>query len=230
MSKTKILVIEDDIEIQKLLVNFLKENDFEVDDAPDGRVASYKLRNGGYDVVLMDLMLPHMAGEEVLESLRKYSNTPVIVLSAKSERETRLEVLRIGADDFIVKPFDLDEVLVRIQVVLRRIHMEKGELLDSRIQYMDLILEIDSNRLVWKDVEIALTAKELKMLELLMRYPKKTYTKAEIYEEVWQDTYYYEDNTINVHMSNLRSKLKKATGMDYIDTVWGIGYRMRGEK
>ncbi|MBR1598665.1 MAG: response regulator transcription factor [Lachnospiraceae bacterium] len=182
--------------------------------------------------------------------------------------ETRLEVLRVGADDYIIKPFDLDEVLVRIEVVLRRTGapgagdngvpagVSKGMISGNTKDYNGLagsiqgaasgggsgnnltavkitsadgklVIYVDENRAAYEDRNLTLTAKELALLQLFLQYPTKTFTKVNLYETVWNDTYYYEDNTINVHMSNLRSKLKKQTGNDYIETVWGIGYRLK---
>ena len=150
---------------------------------------------------------------------------PVIVLSAKSMMETRLEMLRAGADDYILKPFDLDEVLVRIGAVMRRsgITTKKEETLSCG----KLVFDTEDNSVSYDGNPVSLTAKEMQLLKLFMQYPKKVYTKANLYETVWNDTYYYEDNTINVHVSNLRSKLKKASGTDFIETVWGIGYRLK---
>ena len=179
------------------------------------------LKKDSFDLILMDLMLPYMNGETLLYELRKLSDTPVIVISAKSMMETKLEVLRLGADDYIIKPFDINEVIVRIEVVLRRIQTTGGgDILSSG----KLKLNIAE-----KSKPVNLTAKEISLLELFLKNPKKTYTKAELYETVWNDVYYYEDNTVNVHVSNLRSKLKKVSGQDHIETVWGIGYRLREE-
>lgn len=221
----RILVIEDDKEINKMLSSFLKEQGYEVISVFDGREASRKLKEE-YDLILMDLMLPFKPGEILVRELREFSKVPVIVLSAKSMMETRLEVLRMGADDYILKPFDLNEVLVRMEVVLRRTMQEEGEK-PHIYQCKDLVLYPDENRVVFRDKNISLTQKEWLLLKLLMENPKKTFSKANLYETVWQDVYYYEDNTINVHMSNLRSKLKKETGQEYIETVWGIGYRLK---
>lgn len=221
----RILVVEDDKEINKMLSSFLEEQGYEVISVFDGREASRKLKED-YDLILMDLMLPFKPGEILVRELREFSKVPVIVLSAKSMMETRLEVLRMGADDYILKPFDLNEVLVRMEVVLRRTMPEEEE--KSKIyQCKDLVLYPDENRVVFRDKNISLTQKEWLLLKLLMENPKKTFSKANLYETVWQDVYYYEDNTINVHMSNLRSKLKKETGQEYIETVWGIGYRLK---
>lgn len=268
----RLLIVEDDAEIRKILSDFLNENGYEVHEASEGRMASKLMKEETYDLILLDLMLPYVSGDHLIKELREYSNTPVIVLSAKSMMETRLEMLRVGADDYIIKPFDLNEVLVRIQVVLRRSGMREdgGQAASSegkpagdvfctpdgllrlyaeehRVVYIEAPSCVEHNnasdvttreeasaeRIEKADSDqrqeehtIALTAKELQLLQLFLQYPKRTFTKANLYEAVWNDTYYYEDNTINVHMSNLRSKLKKQTGKDYIETVWGIGYRL----
>jgi DNA-binding response OmpR family regulator len=230
MPKGRILIVEDDREINKLLSDFLTENDYETISVYNGREASEKMAAHNYNLILMDLMLPYKDGKTLIEELREYSDCPVVVLSAKSMMDTRLEVLRIGADDYIMKPFDLKEVLVRIQVVLRRsgsagkyISGQKDDVLSCG----ELTFNRNENRVTYGDKNIPLTAKELMLLQLFLEYPNKTYTKANLYEAVWHEDYYYEDNTINVHVSNLRNKLKKATGRDYIETVWGIGYRLK---
>ena len=223
----KILVVEDNKEISGLLTSFLEENGYEITQVFEGNNASSVIKRERFDLILMDLMLPFISGEELIKELRGFSDTPVIVLSAKSMLETRLEVLRIGADDYILKPFDLNEVLVRIEVVLRR--SKSGAEQGKTLSYGGLTLFIEDNTVKYEEKSIALTAKELMLLKLFLEFPKKIFTKANLYESVWNDVYYYEDNTINVHVSNLRNKLKKATGKDCIETVWGIGYRLKEE-
>lgn len=229
----KVLIVEDDGEIRSLLSNFLSENDFEVDEAKDGKVASDLISNEKYDIILMDMMLPFKSGDVLIRELRdskdkSKSVTPVIVLSAKTMKDTRLEVLRMGADDYIIKPFDLDEVLVRIEVVLRRSE-SVDEPSPAMLEYNGLVLDTENLSVTFEGNTLKLTSKELQLLELFLKNPQKTFTKANLYEAVWEDTYYYEDNTINVHMSNLRSKLKKATGGEFIETVWGIGYKLKSK-
>ncbi|MBQ8780273.1 MAG: response regulator transcription factor [Oscillospiraceae bacterium] len=222
----RILVIEDDIEICSVLTELLSRNNYDIDTANDGETASFKIKKQSYDLVLTDLMLPHKTGEQLIKELRSFSDTPVVVISAKSLMETRLEVLRLGADDYILKPFDLNEVLVRIQVVLRRSRPAAKNVLSCE----GLEFDLNTNSVEFEGKSISLTSKEMHLLRLLMEYPSKVFTKANLYESVWNEQYFYEDNTINVHVSNLRSKLKKATGKDYIETVWGIGYRLKGGK
>ncbi len=224
----KILIIEDDKEINKLLTDFLSKSGYEITSALEGNTASTLIKNGQFDLILTDLMLPYKSGEILIKELRQVSDTPVIVLSAKSMIETRLEVLRLGADDYIIKPFDLNEVLVRIEVVLRRSGIAEKK--EDTLSCGKLTMHVSENTVKYNDKSITLTAKELQLLQLFLSNPKKTFTKANLYESVWNDVYYYEDNTINVHVSNLRSKLKKATGEDYIETVWGIGYRLKEEQ
>lgn len=226
---SKILIVEDDREINKLLADFLQKNGYDTESAEDGSKASLLLNKGNFELVLMDLMLPYKSGEQLIKEFRRDSQIPVIVLSAKSMMETRLEVLRLGADDYILKPFDLNEVLVRIEVVLRR-SGTVSSVTEEKLSINGLCFNTAENSVAYEGSVIALTAKELMLLRLFMEYPQKVYTKANLYESVWNDTYYYEDNTINVHVSNLRSKLKKATGRDWIETVWGIGYRLKGEQ
>ena len=220
----KIAIIEDDPAISRILSDFLRKNGCETAAAFDGNSASELLSTQRFDLVLMDLMLPQKSGEVLIPELRAHSDTPVIVISAKSMLETRLEVLRLGADDYILKPFDLNEVLVRIEVVLRRAGTQQA---DTLLECGGLQMHTQENRVTWEGNPVQLTAKELQMLRLFMEYPKKVFSKANLYESVWNEEYCYEDNTVNVHVSNLRAKLKKATGRDFIETVWGIGYRLK---
>lgn len=222
----QLLIVEDDEEIASILKSYLEEKGYQTFHAADGNSASAMMKSRTFSLILMDMMLPYKSGGELIAELREYSDTPVIVISAKSEMETRLEVLRIGADDYILKPFNLDEVLVRIEVVIRR----SGTVCKKDVlSYGGIELDLSENIAVCCGKELTLTAKELSLLKLFLEHPKKVFTKANLYESVWQDTYFYEDNTVNVHISNLRSKLKKASGRDHIETVWGIGYRMKEE-
>ena len=237
----RVLIVEDDSEIRKLLKDYLTGYDYDVTEAKEGNQASELIASECFDVILMDMMLPFRSGDVLIKELRsrkddiKAARTPVIVISAKSGSETRIETIRIGADDYIIKPFNLDEVLVRIEAVLRRSADGAYASSDSEqgggvLSFGDLEYSEANNMVTFKGSPVKLTAKEMMLLAILLKNPQKTFTKANLYESVWNDTYIYEDNTINVHMSNLRSKLKNATGQDYIETVWGIGYKLKQEQ
>lgn len=228
--KRHILIVEDNREISDILSAFLEQNGFETTSVNNGNTASEIMKKNSFDLILMDLMLPYRSGSELINELRSYSDTPIIVISAKSMMETRLEVLRIGADDYIIKPFDLNEVLVRIEVVLRRSGTAETDKNEKILTSGSLCLNCSDNTVSVNGENISLTAKEQSLLRLFLENPTKVFTKANLYESVWENTYYYEDNTVNVHISNLRSKLKKASGHDYIETVWGIGYRLKEEE
>lgn len=232
MSKKSVLIVEDNKDISKMLADFLNENDYQVSCAYNGKEAVKAFENNRFDIILMDLMLPYISGEKLIEQFRKMSYVPVICISAKSAMDTRLEVLKMGADDYIVKPFDLNEVLVRMDVVLRRVGKDYEIAEDGKKEIVvnGLTWFREEKRISYDNKEISLTAKELKILELMLSNPDKIFSKANLYESVWEDVYYYEDNTINVHMSNLRKKLRKETGKEYIKTVWGIGYKLGGNE
>ena len=229
----RVLIVEDDREIRTLLKDFLMENEYEVMEACNGREASACIRTEAYDIILMDMMLPYKSGNDLIRELRESAagikDTPVIVISAKSSKDTRLEALKMGADDYIVKPFDMDEVLVRIEVVLRRSSPETKED-ESALSYHGIEMSLERNSVSYKGMPIRLTAKEMHLLQLFLENPQKTFSKANLYKSVWKDDYIYEDNTINVHMSNLRNKLRKIAGEEVIETVWGIGYKLRDNK
>ncbi len=221
--RAAIALIEDDPAISRMLTDFLQQNGCTVTPAFDGNSAAELLLAQHFDLILMDLMLPQRSGESLLTELRTHSDTPVIVISAKSLLQTRLDVLRLGADDYIMKPFDLSEVLVRIEVVLRRAGAADAP---EKLSYHGLTLFPAEHRACWREKPLPLTGKELQLLQLFMEHPQRVYTKANLYEAVW-NAEYCEDSTISVHVSNLRAKLKKASGTDFIETVWGIGYRLR---
>ena len=216
-----ILMIEDDSTINSLLCGILKKSGYEVESCTDGLTGYNMALEKDYQLILMDLMLPMKSGEEILRALRKVKKTPVIVLSAKNDVHNRIELLRLGADDFICKPFDIDEVILRIEAVLRRVEDVKEVL-----SYKQMRFDKESRRIFIGDDELICTATECAILELMLGNPGKVFSKRNLFESVTGDSYMSEDNTMNVHMSNLRKKIAKITDEPYIDTVYGMGYRM----
>lgn len=221
----KILIVDDDAAINSLLVRLL-EKKYEVRSAYSGTEALLCLEREAYDLLLLDLMLPGLSGEEVLERIRQEKKLPVIGLSAKDDMQSKLGLLRSGADDYMTKPFDTDELLVRIEVVLRRVY-ENGDILSKSLHYGDLHLDVWTMKVTLKNEEISLTKNEFAILEMLMEHPAQVFTKDMIYEKLWNEHLEGTENAINVHISNLRKKLSAVDdSRQYIKTVWGIGFKM----
>lgn len=216
-----ILIIEDDSTINSLLCGILKKSGYEVESCTDGLTGYNMALDKDYQLILMDLMLPMKSGEEILRALREVKKTPVIVLSAKNDVHNRIELLRLGADDFICKPFDIDEVILRIEAVLRRVENVKDVL-----TYKQMRIDKEARRIFIGDDELICTATEYAILELMLGNPGKVFSKRNLFESVTGDNYLSEENTMNVHMSNLRKKIAKITDEPYIDTVYGMGYRI----
>jgi len=227
MEQTKILVVEDDREINSMLCEMLDENGYAAEGAFTGMEGLSRLRNGGYDLLILDLMLPYKSGDAVLQELRSFSSLPAIVISAKDTVQNKLDLFHLGADDYLTKPFDLDEVLVRVEAVLRRCGSGGVQRAPEILKAGNLAVDTEAKTASVNGRELVLTVKEYGILELLTRYPHKVFSKANLFESIWNEEYACEDNTLNVHMSNLRNKLKAADPeTEYIKTVWGMGYRM----
>lgn len=231
----RLLIVEDDNEIGDILDKYLKSNGYDTDRAGNGIEAVNKIERENYALVLLDIMLPFKSGDQVLKTVREKSNVPVIIISAKDMVQTKIDVMRMGADDYITKPFDLDEVLVRVEAVLRRTsgNMNQPSAQGGDSGKADIIihknLEMNRNaaRVFVNGQEITLTSKEYAILELLLTNPDKMFSKSNIYESIWEEAYIYDDNTLMVHISNLRNKLKDMDQEEeYIETIWGMGYRL----
>ena len=221
----KILVVEDDKEINKLVSDFLVSNGYEVTSLFDGLKATDAVKNEGIELAILDLMLPYKNGDMVLANIRKISNIPVIIVSAKETTQNKIDLLRLGADDYMTKPFDLEEVLARIESNLRRAGFSQNS--GNTLEYNGLTIDENNNVATLDGTELSLTAKEFAILLMLLKYPDKVFSKANLFESIWKEEYIAEDNALNVHVSNLRAKLKNISpDKDFIDTVWGIGYRL----
>jgi len=224
---TNILVIEDDMAVHSLIKETLELRDFSVFDAFSGTEGLLIFEQHQIDLILLDLMLPGMSGEELIRKIRTTSNVPVIAVSAKVDQNTKLDLLTHGADDYITKPFDLKELIARIEIQLR--HSDtKTPLQNNKLHYQTIDLGIDTREVTVSGKEIHLTLHEFGILELLLRNPNKVFSRSNLYESVWHEPYLDNDKTVSVHVSNLRSKLNKF-GDNYIGTVWGIGFKLEGE-
>ncbi len=221
----QILIVEDDGNINQLLFEALTKEGYFCEQAYSGTEAKRLLAGGQYALVLLDLMLPGMPGEEVLASLREEDQTPVIVLTAKDQLDDKVDLLKGGADDYVTKPFNIEEVLARVQVQMRR---KSQEAPSQTLSYKDMVIHKDTFQIEIRGVELPkITKQEFAILELLLRHPKKVFSKEEIFEYAWDEVYMGETKTLDVHISNIRKKIKQVTNEGYIETVWGIGYRLQ---
>ena len=230
----RILIVEDNNEIQEILRTLLSE-EHEVIQAFSGTEGMIRFEQGGIDLILLDIMLPGKNGDQVLKAIRQDSSVPVIMLTALSDKKLISQYLLDGANDYIVKPFDLDEVFARVTVQLR----QKSDKQAAEIEHSDKLIQqlkniqfdADSFEIKNSQETIRLAKKECLILQTLLGHPKKIFTKEELYELVWEDTYLPGDNTLNTHLSNLRKKLSQLDPeQEYIETIWGVGVRLKGDE
>jgi len=222
-----ILVVEDDDDINNMLCALLEQNGYKPIPVFSGTEALMQFKQEPINLVLLDLMLPGKSGEGVLCEIREFSQIPVIAITAISSKETIISTLKHGANDYIAKPFDNGELLARIQVQLRQSSFNSNSIDDEIVKYKDLILNIENYDVTMDNQSIQLSKREYEILRIMMQNPKKVFTKNNLYESVWKDEYVGDDNTINVHISNIRSKISKLRPAEkYIQTVWGIGYKL----
>lgn len=221
-----ILVADDEKEIRELLRLYLENSGYKVVEAEDGQQALDILRSKHIDLCLLDIMMPKVDGYHVLQELRKESNIPVVILSAKDTDSEKILGLNLGADDYMAKPFNPLEAIARVNSNIRRFYsLGTGSLVQEKIQVKDLILDLDACELKKGDKYIDLTSVEYKIMELFMKHPGKVFTKQQIYEYGWGEDFIVADNNIMVCISKLRDKLDEDPSA-YIKTIRGLGYRL----
>lgn len=222
MRVKNILIVDDDISIGNMLEEMLRKERYAVFRAYSGTEALLLLRENKPDLVLLDLMLPGMSGEEVLPHFR---GIPVIVMSARADVDDKVELLLGGAADYVTKPFSGKELLARIAVQLR----EKEEKVKSELNYDKILLNTETGQCFVAEKEVHLTRTEYAILKMLLANPTQIISRSVMLERIGEDTPDCMESSLKVHISHLRTKLRQATGRDYIETVWGIGFRLRAE-
>ena len=221
-----ILVADDEKEIRELLRLYLENSGYKVVEAEDGQQALEILRSRHIDLCLLDIMMPKLDGYHVLQELRKESNIPVLILSAKDTDSEKILGLNLGADDYMAKPFNPLEAIARVNSNIRRFYsLGTGSIVQEKIQVKDLTLDLDACELKKGDEYIDLTSVEYKIMELFMKHPGKVFTKQQIYEYGWGEDFIVADNNIMVCISKLRDKLDENPSA-YIKTIRGLGYRL----
>ena len=199
----KILIVEDNTEINNMVCDYLKKKSFDCIQAFSGTEALLYLKNQTFDIIILDLMLPGINGNELIQKIKPDIKTPIIILSAKDELDTKVDSLMSGADDYITKPFELEELYARISVQIRKSTLQSQD--SDIIQYKDLSLSKQKHTVSIKGHEIILTRQEFKILELLLSRTDKVFSKQEIYDYAWDDYYIGEDKTVNVHVRDRKS-------------------------
>ncbi len=223
--KNTILIVEDDNDINNMLQMLLRHNGYETISAYSG-TEGILVHSSNVDLILLDLMLPGLSGEKVIRKLKEKHSVPVIVISAVHDIEKKVELFSLGADDYITKPFHNDELLARISARLRNTQNQNN--VSYKLVYREIELDKNDFSVTCCGQSVELSKHEFELLKLLMENPDRTCTKALIYDKVWDYENSADDNTLNVHISKIRRKLKNCNpDCDYIETVWGIGYRLK---
>ena len=228
----KVLVVDDEKIIVKGIVFGLSNDDTQVDSAYDGEEALAKIKENDYDIILLDVMLPKLDGFEVCRQVREFSQVPIIMLTAKNDDNDKIAGLNYGADDYVTKPFNINEIRARMDAILRRtepVRSRKNEQKDRVLEISDIRLELNNKRLFINGKEINVTVKEFEVLELLAENPGKVYSREKLLELIWGLDYPGGSRTVDVHVRRLREKIEPEPGEPkYVQTKWGVGYYFHG--
>ena len=220
-----VLIVEDDRNIAELLQLYLEKEGYAVITAEDGGKGLEKFRTIKPDLVLLDVMMPVMDGWAVCKAIRAESQVPIIMLTAKGETDDKVAGLKSGADDYVTKPFEMKEVLARIEAVLRRTTGTAAETKSRRITFDKLSIDMDSFELVVDGKKVDTPPKEMELLFFLASSPNRVYTRNQLLDEVWGFDYFGDSRTVDVHVKRLREKLEGVSESWSLKTVWGVGYK-----
>ena len=223
MAKARILIIDDDENICKIVKLYLEKEGYEAVTALDGKSGLENFMMQTPELVLLDIMMPDMDGVEVIKELRKESNVPVIMLTAKGETFDKVLALELGADDYIVKPFDAKELIARIKAVIRR--SENNSMEEETLKFEDLEISLSTYTVQYCGNKLELPPKELELLHFLAAHPNKVFTREQLLQKVWEFDFYGDSRTVDVHIKRLREKLSGEGHPWQIKTVWGVGYK-----
>ena len=220
-----VLIVEDDRNIAELLQMYLEKEGYAVTVAADGGQGLQKYRAIKPDLVLLDVMMPVMDGWAVCRAIRNESKTPIIMLTAKGETDDKVHGLKAGADDYITKPFEMKEVLARIEAVLRRTAGTVAETKARRLAFDNLVIDMDAFELTVQGKKLEAPPKEMELLYYLASTPNRVYTRNQLLDEVWGFDYFGDSRTVDVHVKRLREKLEGVSDRWSLKTVWGVGYK-----
>ncbi|AJY77206.1 response regulator transcription factor [Paenibacillus beijingensis] len=232
----RILVVDDEERIRRLLKMYLEKEGYQIEEAEDGETALQLASGRDYDLILLDVMLPGIDGIEVCSRLRQIKATPVLMLTAKGEEMNRVQGFEVGADDYVVKPFSPREIIYRVKAILRRssatAFLSKEVSPSNNIVFPHLVIEHDAHRVTASGHEISLTPKEYELLHYLATSPDKVFSREELLKDVWNYEFFGDLRTVDTHVKRLREKLNKVSSeaASMITTVWGVGYKLEVPK
>ncbi|RAZ79317.1 response regulator transcription factor [Planococcus halotolerans] len=224
--KNKILIVDDEFNMRNLVKIYLSKEHFEVDEARGGHDAIQMARQNSYDLLILDIMLPDIDGWEVCSAVRQTKQMPILMLTARNDVQDRVRGLNLGADDYLVKPFAPEELVARVNALLRRENVKKKETQGFPLTFEDLLIDSESREVKVKEVAVELTPKEFDILYMVANQPKRVFTRDILLDTIWEQEDFRDLRTIDTHVKNVREKLRKA-GLTYnpIKTVWGVGYK-----
>ncbi|MEY8351619.1 response regulator transcription factor [Bacillus cereus] len=234
MEDIRVLIADDEKEIRDLLKKYLERELYIVDIAVDGEKALHLFEQNKYNLIILDLMMPKVDGIEVCRRLRNKTNIPILMLTAKDQEVDKILGLSIGADDYITKPFSVNEVIARIKALMRRflvLGSNASTQEKTLLTFKGLTIDVNKYTVNVNDADISLTGKELELLKFFASNPEQVFTKTQLFRNVWNSNYIEDDNTVMVHIRKLRKKIETdPSNPKFIQTVWGIGYKFVGEK
>ncbi|GAX91656.1 response regulator transcription factor [Effusibacillus lacus] len=230
MKKFHLLVVDDEWNMRNLLRIYLTKNGFEVTEARNGREALDLIENYRFDLLILDIMMPDMDGWEVCERIRETNLTPILMVTARTETKDKVYGLNLGADDYLIKPFDPEELIARVFALIRRAHLSKRISTDNNIiVHPGMTIDPERRQVLIQEQSVDFTPKEFDLLYLLAVNPQRVFSREILLERVWGQDYFGDIRTVDTHVKNIREKFRKA-GLSYvpIQTVWGVGYKFQG--
>lgn len=228
MNKLQVLVIDDEWNMRNLLRIYLSKNGIEVTEAKNGHEGVNIAEQLSFDLIILDVMMPDLDGWEVCHKIRETKNTPILMLTARTETQDKVKGLTFGADDYLVKPFDTEELIARVFALIRRSSLLSLTTAQKIISYQDLIIDSEGRQVMVQEQPVDFTPKEFDLLYLLAKYPGRAFDRETLLEKLWRNDYFGDFRTVDTHVKNIREKVRKA-GLSFnpIQTVWSVGYKFQ---
>ncbi|MGJ9385397.1 response regulator transcription factor [Salipaludibacillus sp. CF4.18] len=226
MSRSQVLIVDDEWNMRNLLRVYLTKGDFDVIEAKDGHDALSTIQHQTFDLIILDIMMPGMDGWEVCAHIRQTSQTPILMLTARTETKDKVQGLSMGADDYLVKPFEPEELMARVKALLRRSEVTNSK--STILSIQDMKIDPEKREVLIHDQLVELTPKEFDLLYALIAHPGRVYSREVLLDQIWGNDYFGDLRTVDTHVKNVREKIRKA-GLSYspIQTVWGVGYKSK---